>query len=111
MRDIFACLRCNSIYEISRHRQQPLARPHCQVCSAKFPPTELGEWLSYRRAEPEWSLSEWLGGNASRFSVPSPRLAFTALAQKNLKIAEPALPSSRLQKPSSFGGARVFDER
>jgi hypothetical protein len=111
MRDIFACLQCNSIYEINRHRQQPLARPHCQVCSAKFPPSELGEWLSYRRAEPEWSLSEWLGSNASQFSVPSPRPAFTALAQKIVKIAEPALPSSRLQNMSSFGGARVFDER
>src|SRR5690349_1577689 len=55
MPDIFAC-----IYAIYRHRQQPLARPHCQVCSAKFPPSELGEWLSYRRAEPEWTVRQWL---------------------------------------------------
>jgi hypothetical protein len=111
MRDIFACLQCNSIYEIDRHRQQPLARPHCRVCAAKFPPSELGEWLSYRRAEPEWSIGEWLGVHATPFSVPSPRQAFAELAQRELQSADPALPSSRLQRPSSFGSSRTFRER
>jgi hypothetical protein len=111
MRDVFACGKCNSIYEITRHRQQPLKRPHCQVCHAQFPPRELGEWLSYQRAEPEWKIGEWLAVRAGQFSVPSPRQAFVELAQRELRSADPALPSNRLQKLSSFGGARPSDER
>ena len=111
MRDVFACTKCNSIYEIKRLQQQPLTQPRCKVCFASFPPSELGDWLAYERAEPEWSLSEWLGVKVSQYSVPSPREAFADLALRELRSADPVLPSSRLQKRSSFGGARVLDER
>jgi len=85
--------------------------PRCHVCFASFPPCELGDWLAYERAEPEWTLGEWLGVQTSQFSLPSPREAFTKLAQRELQSAAPALPSSRLQKLSAFRSARVFDER
>jgi hypothetical protein len=111
MRDIFACGKCNSIYEITRRREKPLVPPRCHVCFASFPPCELGDWLAYERAEPEWTLGEWLGVQTSQFSLPSPREAFAKLAQRELQSAAPALPSSRLQKLSAFRSARVFDER
>src|SRR5215469_2699858 len=103
MRDVFACTKCNSIYAITRRREKPLVSPRCQVCFASFPPSELGDWLAYARAEPEWTLSEWLGVHTSPFSLPSPRQAFTELAQREIQRADPALPLSRLQKLSSFG--------
>jgi hypothetical protein len=111
MRDIFACSKCTSIYEITRRREKPLVPPRCQVCFASFPPSELGNWLAYERAEPEWTLGEWLGVQTGQFSVPSPRQAFTELAQREIRSADPALPRDRLQKLLSFGSARVFDER
>jgi hypothetical protein len=111
MGDIFACNKCNSIYEIKRLQQQPALPPRCQVCFATFPPSELGDWLAYERAEPEWSLAEWLGVPLSQFSVPSPRQAFVELAQKEIQRADPALPTSRLQQLSSFRSDRTFDER
>ena len=62
MRDIFACSKCHSIYEITRLHEQPVVLPRCQVCFAEFPPSELGDWLAYERAEPEWTVGEWLTG-------------------------------------------------
>jgi hypothetical protein len=110
MRDIFACSKCLSIYEIKRQQQQPLVPPRCQVCLASFPPSELGDWLAYERAEPEWSVVEWLTGQAGQSSVPSPRQRPAALAQRRIATAHWPLPSSRLQKPSS-GSPRASDER
>jgi hypothetical protein len=111
MRDIFSCLQCHSIYEITRLPEKPVLPPRCQVCTASFPPSELGDWLIYERAEPEWRVAEWLGVQVSQFAVPSPRQAFAELARGELKSADPALPSSRLQKLSSFGSSRSFNER
>ena len=115
MRDVFACTKCNSIYEITRLQQQPASLPRCQVCFASFPPSELGDWLAYERAEPEWSVGEWLGGRASQFSLPSPRQAFLGLAQREVGLAQreidivaPAQPSNRLASLSTPG---AFDER
>jgi hypothetical protein len=111
MRDIFACSKCLSIYEITPVRQKPALPPRCQVCFASFPPSELGDWLSYERAEPEWSVAEWLTGQTSQFSVPSPHQKLAALAQRRVATADWPLPSSRLQKPSPIATARGFDER
>jgi hypothetical protein len=115
MRDVFACTKCNSIYEITRLQQHPALPPRCQVCFASFPPSELGDWLAYERAEPEWSVGEWLGGRASQFSLPSPRQAFLGLAQREVGLAQrkidivaPAQPSNRLASLSTPG---AFDER
>jgi hypothetical protein len=105
MRDVFACSKCNSIYEITRLPEKPILPPRCQVCFASFPASELGDWLVYERAEPEWSLAEWLGSEPSQFSVPSPRQAFVELAQTELHSADPAVPSSQFQKLSPFGSA------
>ncbi len=110
MRDVFACTKCNAIHEITRLQQQPILPPRCQVCFASLPPSEMGDWLAYQRAEPEWSLSEWLGVEDSQYSVPSPRRAFVELAQSKMRTADPVLRPSRLQ-PSSLGSTRVFDER
>ena len=109
MCDVFACSKCNSIYEIIRRREKPLVPPRCQVCFTNFPPSELGDWLAYERAEPEWSLNEWLGVQTSQFSVPSPRQSFTKLAQREIQSTDPARPVSRLQKP--FGNVPLLDER
>jgi hypothetical protein len=111
MRDVFACSKCNSIYEITRRREKPLVPPRCQVCFAGFPPSELGDWLAYERAEPEWTLGEWLGVQTGQFTLPSPRRAFTELAQREIQGVAAAPPSSRLQKLSSFVSARALDER
>jgi hypothetical protein len=92
MRDVFACLQCHSIYEINRHRQQPLARPRCQVCQAKFPPSELGDWLSYQRAEPEWTVAEWLTGQTGRFSLLPPHQKLNGLAHRKTQTIDPAQP-------------------
>jgi hypothetical protein len=72
MRDVFACTKCNSIYEITRLQEKPILPPRCQVCFAGFPPSELGDWLVYERAEPEWSVAEWLTDKPSQFGVPTP---------------------------------------
>jgi hypothetical protein len=92
MRDVFSCSKCHSIYEITRLQQRPILPPRCQVCFASFPSSELGDWLGYARAEPEWSVAEWLGVQPSQFSVPSPREAFTKLAQREIQSADRALP-------------------
>jgi hypothetical protein len=118
MRDIFACNKCNSIYEITRLQQRPALPPRCEVCFASFPPSELGDWLAYGRAEPELSVGEWLGGRASQFSLPSPREAFVrlvqrevGLAQRKIDIVAPAQPSNRLQRLASSSTPDAFDER
>ncbi len=111
MRDIFACNKCNSIYEITRRREKPLVPPRCQVCFESLPPRELGDWLAYERAEPETTLGEWLGVQTSQFSLPTLRQAFIELAQRELRSADPALPSSQLPKLSSFGSPRALDEQ
>jgi hypothetical protein len=111
MRDIFACSKCLSIYEITRLQQKPTLPPRCQVCFDSFPPSELGEWLGYERAEPEWSVAEWLTGQASQFSVASPYQRLAALSQRRVAAADWPPASSRLQMLSSVAGARSFDER
>jgi hypothetical protein len=67
MRDVFACTKCHSIYGITRLQQQPVLPPRCQVCFASFPPSELGDWLAYERAEPEWTVGEWLAGQTRTY--------------------------------------------
>jgi hypothetical protein len=67
MRDIFACNKCLSIYEIKRLPQKPALLQRCQVCFASFPPRELGDWLAYERAEPEWTVAEWLTGQTRTY--------------------------------------------
>jgi hypothetical protein len=62
MRDIFACRECQSIYEITRVSEPPVLTPFCRNCGCKFPPNELGDWLAYERAEPEWTVDAWLRG-------------------------------------------------
>jgi hypothetical protein len=62
MRDIFACRECQSIYEITRVSQPPVLTPFCRDCGCKFPPSELGDWLAYERAEPERTVDAWLRG-------------------------------------------------
>jgi hypothetical protein len=109
MRDVFACTKCNSIYEITRLQEKPILPPRCQVCFAGFPPSELGDWLVYERAEPEWSVAEWLTGKPSQFGVPTPHEKLAALAQRRVPILEWPLPSSRLQKQSD--STRAADER
>ena len=64
MLDIFACRECHAIYTICRLPQPPTAQPCCQFCGSKFPPSELGEWLAYQHAEPEWTVKAWLTGAA-----------------------------------------------
>ena len=55
------CFVCPTrIYFITRLPQSPNAPSACEVCGSKFPPCELGEWLTYQRAEPEWTVNEWL---------------------------------------------------
>ena len=111
MRDIFACSKCLSIYEITRLTQKPILPPRCQVCFASFPPSELGDWLSYERAEPEWSVAAWLTGQTNRFSVSSPQQRRAALAHRRVPSADWPLPSSRLQDLSPIIPASAFDER
>jgi hypothetical protein len=74
---------------------QPAVPPRCQVCFASFPTSELGEWLVYERAEPEWTVSEWLTGEASP-NRASRHLEVGTLVERVMKIvADPALPSSQ----------------
>jgi hypothetical protein len=109
MHDVFACAKCHSIYEITRLTEKPVLPPRCQVCFVSFPPSELGDWLVYERAEPEWNVAEWLTGQTSQFSVPPPHQRLTALPQGRVPTSEWPLPSSRLQRRSD--GARTSDER
>ena len=60
MSDIFACRECRAVYTIIRLLEPPTAPPQCEVCGSKFPPRELGEWLAYQHAEPEWNVKAWL---------------------------------------------------
>src|SRR5690242_14192835 len=103
MRDVFACTKCHSIYEITRLQQQPVLPPRCQVCFASFPPSELSDWLAFERAEPEWTVGEWLAGQTSQFSVPSPHQRIAALAKRRVPTTDWPL-QSRSQNP--FDSAR-----
>jgi hypothetical protein len=62
MSDIFACRECHAVYTISRQQQPPTAPSRCEICGSTFPPMELGEWLLYQHAEPEWNVQAWLTG-------------------------------------------------
>jgi hypothetical protein len=101
MRDVFSCSKCHSIYEIKRQQHRPDLPPRCQVCFASFPPSELGDWLSYERAEPESSVGEWLTGQPGLFALASP----------SQKLTIDPLPSTASQKFSSLGNGRASDER
>jgi hypothetical protein len=62
MSDIFACRDCHAVYSIVRLQKPPTAPSRCEVCGSQFPPMELGEWLAYQHAEPEWTVQTWLTG-------------------------------------------------
>jgi hypothetical protein len=111
MRDVFSCNKCHSIYGITRLQQKPILPPRCQVCFASFPPSELGDWLAYERAEPEWTVGEWLGVPTSQLNLPSPHQRLAGLMQRKIESPKLALPSSQLQKLPAFGTARTPDER
>jgi hypothetical protein len=92
MQDLFACRECHAIYAITRLRQPPALPPFCRNCGCKLPPAELGDWLAYERAEPEWSVDAWLRGSpqvrndvylADRPEKDSPA---TELASKGLEL-------------------------
>lgn len=89
--------------------RSPLCRRFAKSVSPAFRPFELGDWLSYERAEPEWSVGEWLTGQPSQFSVPSPHQRLATLAQSRVATANWPLPSSRLQKLSPAASARASD--
>jgi len=80
MPDLFACPKCYSLYAITRRRQHPDAAPHCEVCNSKFPPQELGDWLTYKRAQAEETANEWLASptNIPESSVIPPAQTFPA---------------------------------
>jgi hypothetical protein len=118
MRDIFACRECQSIYEITRVSQPPVLTPFCRNCGCKFPPSELGDWLAYERAEPEWTVDAWLRGAPevphqiphhvrydeivaltpplSKYQAPGEFAASTPTA------AQASLPSARLRRLAPF---------
>jgi hypothetical protein len=62
MSDIFACRDCHAVYSIVRLQKPPTAPSRCEVCGSQFPPMELGEWLAYQHAEPQWTVQAWLTG-------------------------------------------------
>jgi hypothetical protein len=75
--------------------------PRCQICFASFPPSELGDWLSYERAEPEWIVTEWLSDAINQTNLPSPHQAIARPAIRRVAVA--AWPSNRLWKIESVG--------
>lgn len=82
MVDVFACQECHAVYALTRHQQPPNAAPFCESCGNKFPPKELGEWLTYERAEPERTVNQWLTSTPrtpqSSVALPSSRLRLIA---------------------------------
>jgi hypothetical protein len=110
MRDIFACRECQSIYEITRVSQPPVLTPFCRNCGCKFPPSELGDWLAYERAEPEWTVDAWLRGapevphnvrhdeiaQLNKYQAPGEFQANTPVA------AAATTPSARLRRLAPF---------
>jgi hypothetical protein len=105
MRDLFACRDCHAIYAITRRQQPPHLAPSCSNCGCKFPPNELGDWLTYERAEPEWTVGEWLkspsqiqstadqsNNRGPNQSVPEPTSQGEELSVNSL------MPSGRMRK-------------
>jgi len=82
MVDLFACRKCHAVYALTRHQQPSNVAPFCKVCGNEFPPKELGEWLTYERADPEETVNQWLTSapTAPETSVtpPSSRLRLLA---------------------------------
>src|SRR5438067_11640966 len=99
MRDIFACRECQSIYEITRVSEPPVLTPFCRNCGCKFPPSELGDWLAYERAEPEWTVDAWLRG-APEIPHQIPRhVRYDEVASLN---PPPNPPLTKYQPPGEF---------
>jgi len=104
MQDLFACRQCHAIYAIKRRQEPPLLLPFCKVCGHKLPPSELGDWFAYERAEPEWTVDAWLRGtaevaeteNQTGLSLDDANRAVAESANKT--TAELATPSNRLQQ-------------
>ena len=101
MRDIFACRECQSIYEITRVSQPPVLPPFCRNCGCKFPPSELGDWLAYERAEPEWTVDAWLRGAPE---IP-PHVRYDEIAPLNQPLNP---PRTNIKRPASFSRARPW---
>jgi hypothetical protein len=105
MQDLFACRQCHAIYAITRLTQAPALPPFCRNCGNRFPPTELGDWLAYERAEPEWTLDEWLSSspqNRSNLcrtndSTSAPFVGEFA-ARSEQSIANAMTPSGRMRE-------------
>jgi hypothetical protein len=111
MQDLFACRDCHAIYAITRVRQAPISPPFCQNCSCKFPPSELGDWLVYERAEPEWAVDAWLREDletsenvrrAEDLSHTTDHAIGDLRANSTQIAAESTVPSTRLQKLAPF---------
>jgi hypothetical protein len=110
MRDIFACRECQSIYEITRVSEPPVLTPFCRNCGCKFPPSELGDWLAYERAEPEWTVDAWLRGAPEiphniRYDEIAPLNKYQAPSEfqpSTPAAAQAALPSARLRRLAPF---------
>jgi hypothetical protein len=114
MRDIFACRECQSIYEITRVSEPPVLTQFCRNCGCKFPPSELGDWLAYERAEPEWTVDAWLRGAPE---IPS-HVSYDKIVALNPPLnkyqapgefqprtpvaADATLPSARLRRLAPF---------
>jgi hypothetical protein len=95
MRDIFACRECQSIYEITRVSEPPVLTQFCRNCGCKFPPSELGDWLAYERAEPEWTVDAWLRG--------APEIPPHVSCDKILALnPAPNPPLNKYQAPGEF---------
>jgi hypothetical protein len=110
MRDIFACRECQSIYEITRVSEPPVLAPFCRNCGCKFPPSELGDWLAYERAEPEWTVDAWLRGapeiphhvSYDQIVAPGAFQPSTPVAAEATMAAQATLPSARLRRLAPF---------
>ncbi|HEV2625251.1 MAG TPA: hypothetical protein VGV62_09060 [Xanthobacteraceae bacterium] len=124
MRDIFACRECQSIYEITRVSEPPVLAPFCRNCGCKFPPSELGDWLAYERAEPEWTVDAWLRGAPeiphhvsydqivplnqplssplNKYQAPGAFQPSTPVAAEATMAAQATLPSARLRRLAPF---------
>jgi hypothetical protein len=109
MQDLFACRQCHAIFAITLVRQAPALPPFCRNCGSRFPPTELGDWLAYERAEPEWTVSEWLRGPPRQQSHVSRTVDSTSgpfvgkpAGRGEAPIANAMTPSGRIQKLAGF---------
>jgi hypothetical protein len=102
MRDIFACHECQSIYEITRVSQPPVPTPFCRNCGCKFPPSELGDWLAYERAEPEWTVDAWLRGAPEVPHQIPHHVRYDEIVALN---PPPNPPLSKYQPPGEFAAS------